>query len=489
MDIHDYLRILGKRWIVVVVCTLLGAGGAAAATLSITPVYQSSIQLFVSTTGPSTIGSVLEGGAFAQQRIASYDQVVNSPLVMDAVVQKLRLNVPGSAIAGSVSASTPSGTVLINVTVDNTSPGLAHDIATAIGDVLGGVLADIERQSDSGSVPVRVTVVKPASLPGTPISPNKKLNLTLGFLVGLLVGVGAAILRDVLDTTVRSAEELSDRHGVPNIGTIAYDPDARRQPLVVRASPASRRAEAYRQLRTNLQFVDVDHQPRCIVVTSSVPEEGKTTTVCNLAITLAQAGVRSVVVEGDLRRPRLGEYLGIEQAVGVTSVLIGQSSLDDALQVWGTEGLHVLPSGPIPPNPSELLGSQGMMQLLQGLQQRFDVVLIDAPPLLPVTDGAVLATLSDGAVLIVRHGRARHEQIAKGIASLGAVGARLLGTVTTMSPTKESYSYGYGYGYETPRRVGRPGAVPLPKQRTGKVAQLRPSEVPKSGASRLVARD
>jgi capsular exopolysaccharide synthesis family protein len=170
---------------------------------------------------------------------------------------------------------------------------------------------------------------------------------------------------------------------------------------------------------------------------------------CNLAITLAQAGVRVVLIEGDLRRPRIADYMGIEGAVGLTSVLLGRTSLEDALQPWGHGTLEVLPSGPLPPNPSELLGSASMRHLIETLEGRFDLVLIDAPPLLPVTDAAVLGTLCSGVLILIRSNVTSREQVARATATVNAVGATILGAILNMVPTRgpDAYAYGYGYGY------------------------------------------
>ena len=270
--------------------------------------------------------------------------------------------------------------------------------------------------------------------------------------------MGLAVLRDSLDTSIKRVEDLQKITGAGTLGMIAFDHDAQKSPLVTAIDPTSQRSESFRTLRTNLQFVDIDHPPRTVVITSAVAGEGKSTTACNLAITLAQAGIRVALVESDLRRPKIAEYLGVEGSVGLTSVLIGRASLDDALQTWGRSGLAVLASGPIPPNPSELLGSGHMVALLRQLQQRFDVVIIDAPPLLPVTDAAVLSRICDGAVIVVRYGRTKREQLERTAKALSTVDARILGTVMNMAPTKgpDAYAYGYGYGYGYKSRNDRP---------------------------------
>src|SRR6478735_8306035 len=220
-------------------------------------------------------------------------------------------------------------------------------------------------------------------------------------------------------------------------GGIAYDSDASAHPLIVQVDPRSQRAEAFRSLRTNLQFIDVANPPKSIVVTSSLPGEGKSTTTANLALSLAETGLKVVVIEGDLRRPRLLDYLGFEGSVGLTDVLVGRVQVDDVLQPFGRTGLRLLGAGPIPPNPSELLGSANMEQLVADLAERFDYVLIDAPPLLPVTDAAVLSTIVVGA------GVAQREHVRRALESLEAVNGSLLGLILNRVKTKE---LGAGYG-------------------------------------------
>jgi non-specific protein-tyrosine kinase len=258
------------------------------------------------------------------------------------------------------------------------------------------------------------------------------------------------VVLEALDNTVKVPEDAQRVTGRPVVGVIAFDPDAKSNPLIVTQHPHSTRAEAFRQLRTNLQFVDIDTELRSLVVTSSVPNEGKTTTVCNLAITLSQTGTRVLLIEADLRRPRLAQYLGLDGSVGLTSVLVGTASVTDAVQRWGGSALDVLASGPLPPNPSELLASKAMADLLRRLEGNYDLVLLDAPPLLPVTDAAVVAAQTSGALLIARYGSTKRDQLARSAESLlEGVGARILGTVINMTPKRgpDSYYYGYAYSY------------------------------------------
>jgi capsular exopolysaccharide synthesis family protein len=272
----------------------------------------------------------------------------------------------------------------------------------------------------------------------------------LGFLVGLAIGVGAAVLLETLDTRIKSIEALAKYFDQTLLGVIGYDPEAPKKPLILQNSPQSKRAESFRQVRTNLQFVDIDHRPKSIVVTSSIPREGKSTTAINLAITIAQTGQPVFLIEGDLRRPKIAEYLAIEGNAGLTDVLVGRATIDEVMQPWGTTGnLWVLPAGPLPPNPSELLGSQSMADLVHHLERRATLI-IDAPPLLPVTDAAVLSQLAGGAIIIIATGKARREQLRTAVNSVEGVGGKILGLVMNMAPAKgpDSHRYGYGYSYE-----------------------------------------
>lgn len=459
MDLRDYVRLLRRRWRLIAVCALVSLAAAVGVTLTSTKEYTAKAQLFVSAQDSSGggISTAYTGNLFTQQRVKSYVSVITSMRTAGLVRADLGLPETPEQIAGKITASAPLDTVLLNVSVKDPDPVRARDIANSVGKVFPGLVDQIEQPSAGGASPVRVSLVQPAVTPEAPTSPRPKLNLALGLLVGLAAGVGASVLRETLDTSIKGPDEAHDLVGAPVLGAIGYDPEAPRKPLVVVTEPSSVRSEAFRQLRTNLQFVDIEHPLRSVVVTSSVPGEGKSTTTCNLAVTLSQAGLKVILVEGDLRRPRLADYMGVEGAVGLTSVLLGRSTLDDTLQPWGDGSLHVLASGPLPPNPSELLGSQGMQDLLRELERRADIILIDAPPLLPVTDAAILGTLTSGLVMLVRSNVTRREQLARAVATVHAVGATLLGSVLNMVPTKgpDAYSYGYGYDYAASEGAGR----------------------------------
>ncbi len=473
MDLQDYIRVLRKRWRIVGSVTVLCLAAAGVLTVASAPVYEARAQLFVSTSGGGDASSLLQGSSFTQQRVKSYADIVTSPQVLDPVISQLDLGTTSAELAGRITAEVPLDTVLINVTVRDGSAQRSAAIAGAVASKFSQTVARLERPGASGPAPVKVSVVRKPAVPSAPVSPSPLRNAALGLVLGLLAGFGLGLVRDLLDKSVKGERDIRAFTDIPVIGGISYDADAPAQPLIVHADPHSPRAEAFRQLRTNLRFIDVANHPRSIVFTSSVPGEGKSSITANLAITLAAAGSRTVLVEADLRQPQIAEYMGLESAVGLTSVLVGLARLDEALQPWGMgHGLDVLACGLIPPNPSELLGSAAMVALLRQLEARYDHVIIDSPPLLPVTDAAVLSKLTGGAVMVVGAGRANRDQVEKALESLGTLGARILGVVMNRLPGKgpDAYAYSGSYGYDADRR-------PVAEHSSGRRARPRGESV------------
>ncbi len=233
--------------------------------------------------------------------------------------------------------------------------------------------------------------------------------------------------------------------GLTPLGLMPFERKAKSRPLVVRDAPRSGRAEAFRQLRTNLQFLGVEDTPRSILLTSTLPAEGKSTTAGNLAIALAQAGERVTIIDADFRHPQLSEYFGTRGSVGLSDVLIGRATLDEALQPWGEDGvLHVLSSDTPPPNPSELLGSSAMGRVVDELSEQ-GTLIIDSPPVLLVTDATVLAKVADTTLLVVRANSTRVEKLERALQALRTVNARVAGVVLNTVKTSHSEVNDYGY--------------------------------------------
>ena len=450
MELKDYWRTVRRRWRVVAVCFVTAMIGAVLLTWQSTPQYSSSTRLFVSTS-ESDASAAYTGNLFASQRVTSYADLVTSRQLGERVSAALTESTDPDDLREQVQATVVPETVILEISATDPDPVMARDIAQAYAEELTRLVEDLETRKGSDNALIKATIVDDAQESSDPISPQPLRNLGLAAALGLLLGLGLAVARELLDSSITTSEDVAAVTGAPILGNIFSDDSAKRAPLEV-LQQASPWAEAFRVLRTNMQYVEVDEDQKVIVVTSSLPGEGKSTVAVNLAITLSLANQRVALIECDLRRPLIAERLRLDGAVGTTSVLIGKVGLEDALQEYGDSGLRVLACGPIPPNPSELLQSHAMERLLTDLRSEFDVVILDAPPLLPVTDAALLATQADGAVVVTRHGATTRDQLTHAIERLDAVDAKVLGVVVNMAPQRKvgsSYGYGYGYGYGT----------------------------------------
>ena len=448
MTIRDFLRMLRARWLIIAATTAVGVGAAIALTMLTTPLYASSTKLFVSTTNGGSVDALYQGNLFSQQRVVSYTDLLMGETLAKRTIDKLGLDMTPAELEDRVTATAKTDSVLIDVTVVDESPVRARDIADGLSDEFVALVRELETPQDGTAPDARVVVEQRASVSNQPVSPKPIRNVGIGLGAGLLIGLGLAYLRDRLDNTVKDRETLEDITGVGLVGSIPLDKELRTQPAITFDTDNSPIAEAFRKLRTNLQFLAVDNPPRVIVVTSSVPNEGKSVTAINVALALAEGDQNVVLVDGDLRRPRLDKYLELIGSVGFSTVLAGRASLDEVLQKTRFPRLHVLASGAVPPNPSELLGSMSAKKILAQLRARFDYVVVDSSPLLAVTDAAILAADAEGVLIITRYGQTTRDQLGHSVENLRDVGAPLLGAIFTMTRTggNSSYSYGSYYG-------------------------------------------
>lgn len=454
MELRDYLRILHSQWMLIVAVTLIGVAAAAAFSLVATPQYEAKTKLYVSVhTDSQATGDLVQGSNFARQNMATFVELATTDSVMRPVVEELGLKMTPGELAEQVKVDVPLNSTLLNITVTDDAPAFAAEVANEIGDRMR-VLVQEELEpprDDEGISAVQVKSVQPATVPKNPVSPRVKFNLALGLVGGALVGIGIGVLRSLLDTRVHSVKDLQEISDAPILGRIIDDPQASKRPLIVHLDPKNPRAEAFRALRTNLQFLSGGDRAKSFVISSPGPGVGKSTTSANLALALAEAGFRVVLVDCDLRRPRVAEFMGIEGSIGLTDVLIGSADISDVLQRWGNSQLYVLPAGRIPPNPSELLGSRQMEEALITLSGHVDFVILDAPPLLVVTDAAVIGAKTNGVVLVAAAGSTRKQNFEAAVGSLETAGLSLRGIVATMLPAKGPNGYGYGvyeYNYD-----------------------------------------
>jgi len=444
---REFLKLLRDRWITVAITAVTVFAGAATFTLLQTPVYQAATRLYVSSMAGASVSDLYNGNRLSQERVLSYTQLIMGESLAQRAIARLDLKVSPAELKAKVTAKSKRDTVLIDVTVLDESPVLARDIANALSDEFVLMAKELETPNPGAQPDARVVVEQRASVPTTPVVPKPIRNLAVGIILGGMLGLGLAVVRDLLDNTIKTQETLEEVAGTGAVGFIPFDKELPNAPAISFDTDNSATAEAFRKLRTNLQFLNVDHPPRSLAVISASPGEGKSTTAINIALALAEAERSVVLVDGDLRRPRLAKYLDVLGSVGVSTVLSGGAVLDEVLQTTKFPRLSVLAAGPTPPNPSELLGSLVAEKMLSELRSRFDFVIIDTAPLLAVTDGAILAAKSDGALIVVRAGKTRRDQLSHAIGILNDVGAALLGAVLTMMPTRGSGAYSYNYYY------------------------------------------
>lgn len=466
LTLADYLRIARSRWKITLALSMALTVLAYCWTLQQPRIYASQSSALV----------VAASDTVAMAKAAKYQSVGQSRLVAERVVESLDLKTSPGAILGSVTVAVLPDAQLA-VTATSADPATAQRVADAwVAGLVEQVkeMESIPAMEGADAVPVpavRAIPLGEAVLPTAPIAPDVKKALGLGALGGLILGLLYALLRHYLDRRLRNAAAIERRFGVSVLGTLPVDHRLDGKSTILehgfRPGKAGKGShaitEALRELRTNLQYVDVDNPPRIIVVTSALPAEGKSTVTANLAVTIAATGENIVVVDGDLRRPTTADVFDLIPGVGVTDVLSGNAELADVLQEWSAmPNLRVLGSGRIPPNPSELLGSLAMKKLLQTLAEDA-IVLVDAPPLLPVTDAAILTRISDGAIVVVRSGETTEDELGKALGNMERVNGHVLGVILNRVPTSGADSYSYYSAYQSLEAEPDPNPSPQPQ--------------------------
>ena len=509
------IRRLIRKWLwLILLCTLLAGAIAYLVSRNMTPIYEASSTLRVNqAANPAT--TVAYADVLTSERLArTYATLLTSRPVLDETARRLSIDVEG--LADTVNVTTVRDTLLLEIKVEGPDPKLIADIANVLPQVfidrdreqqLGQVtlwregleteieatLADIARTQEemktaddnqktrleaslaqyrttyssllanaqqakiSESQAINNLVVsEPAIVPEDPIRPRRLTNTLLAAVIGAMLAVGAAFLIEYLDDTVKTPDDIERVSGLSTLGAIARLKDAggTRQ-LIAWLRTKAPESEAYRTLRTNIQFSSVDKPIRTLLVTSSSPGEGKSTTTANLAVVLAQTNQKVIVVDTDLRRPVLHKVFSVPNNTGLTTALLagGTRTLAHHLQPTEIENLLLLPSGPVPPNPSELLGSHRMGQLIQTLADEADIVIFDSPPVLAVTDAAVMARQVDGVLVVADAGRTKEGALANAVAELQKTGVNVLGVALNRLDPRRGYNY-YTYYYYSDDETG-----------------------------------
>ncbi|MFB9166361.1 polysaccharide biosynthesis tyrosine autokinase [Arthrobacter psychrochitiniphilus] len=420
---------LAKRWYVVLVAVAVAALAAFALSFTVTPVYTSSTTLFFSLRSAGSATDINQGSAYTQNQMLSFAQLASSSLVLDQVLKDLGPAATKENIRRSMSVSAPQNTAILDISVGTTNRELSAKTANSIAKYLTAAVTKVSPDESTKQGGIVVNVIEPAVPAQFQSSPDKRKNALLGGMFGGALSILAIALTVMLDTRVRSTAVLKSMSDRPLLGTVEQNRASNDSRPVALRAPNGSATERFRQIKVGLRFAAASHQMKAIAITSAIPSEGKTLTGLNLAIIMAENKDRVLLIDADLRRPSVAGSLGFEGAVGLTTVLVGDVSFDDAVQHLGSTSLDVLAAGAIPPNPAELLGSEPMRLLLEEAKAKYDVVLVDTAPVLAVADVAVIAQLVDSIVWVVDSRKLHQAQLDQASEALDATGAHVAGII------------------------------------------------------------
>lgn len=456
LTLMDLARIVSKHLFTAVLVFVLVVAGVAAFTFTAQKKYTATAQMFASynnTTADALDNSVTSqstAGTYIATQLKSYPNLIKTDAVLQPVVNSLNDDsITTDDLANMVTATNPTDTYMLDVAVEAPDPQLAAQLANEISQSLSKVVSSELYASGKRSM-VKLSVVQKAKTPESESYPNKKLYLAVGVVAGLVLGIFAALLRDVLS---RKLQDISDLQAIDAKGSVAgvvpKDDDLQSTKPIIVAKPGSPLAEEFRRIRTNLSFVtskDGD-KGRLIVITSSMPSEGKTTVSCNLAASLAENGASVLLIDADLRHPSVAKRLGLEGSVGLAHVLSNQANVKDVVQRYWRPNLHIMPAGPRIQNASVLLNSRVMHELVRQAVQQYDYVIIDTTPMSVANDAAVFGQMGNGVVMISAKNVTFKRVLRGAVNELRELDVPLLGYVFNLADEKRGRSYGGSYYY------------------------------------------
>lgn len=463
MTIEDFLRLLLRNLLLLVAGLVLGAAAGYGLSFTQSTTYSASALGYVSASAQSDengdpIQQASGNMQFQYSKAQSYLPLFNTRAVGQRIVDELGLEASPDEVAGSLQTTLDPNAPIITVEAVAPTAEEASAIANAAVEATAAEARSLESGgNENAAVGVQLTNYQNAVVPSAPVSPDREKFLIVGAAFGLLVALGLAWLRDRNDSRLRTADDVTDVVGLPTLGALPDAKELSRNKKGMLPEPTSfPTREALRKLRTNLRYIDVDNPPRSIVVTSSAPGEGKSTVAANLARVMARAGQPTLLIDADLRRPMIAQQFSVDGEVGLSQLLAASVSLEDVAEPTAVPLLTLLPAGQIPPNPSELLGSRRMQELIEELSRQY-FVIIDAPPVLAVTDAQLLTRHADGAILVAVPGQTRTAAMQKAVEAIRAVNGTVYGAVLNRASTGRLNRLAYGdavYGYSAYGKYG-----------------------------------
>lgn len=428
MTPREYFHALRKRWWMVLGVTVLLAAAGFAQAKTTTPMYRSTTTSYATLSQAGSISELVQGSTYTQNLMQSFALLADTPAVLDPVISDLGLPTTSTSLAKSVTATVPLNTFLIEIQATNSDPQQAAAVSDAVAAELASTVQRLSPTAPEGGATVRLETVAEATVPKYPYSPNTKREVTIWGAGGALLGLFAALMWALTDTRIRHEKDIEAAAGIPVLASIPKERRSAEKPQV---------SEAFRRMRANLAFLDAGRSVNAIVITSPSAGEGKTTSSIALALALAEVHRRVLLIDADLRKPAVAERTGLVANAGLTNILIGQAALEEVSQHW--RDLDVLTSGPVPPNPAQLVESDAMAELIETARTAYDYVVIDSPPLLPVVDATVLARAVGGAVIVARVGRTTRQQLTQAVQGLRTIDAGALGSILVGTEQDASY--------------------------------------------------
>lgn len=429
MTLREYLLSLRKNWLVIGALTMLGTiAGFGYAQLQ-PEIYRAQSSVVVVPTRGDNTSELVQGSNYVQSLVQTYAFVATSPSVLNPVIDDLNLETSPQSLAGTIIVESPLNTVVLNIGVVSRDPEMAATIADAVAEELSSAVRGLSPQNADDQPAVRLELVSPARVPGFPISPNVRLLTLVGALAGLAAGVMVALLRRLLATRLNGDADITALTDTAILGDVAQLPAGRTLPAAIRSDPSGSSAEAVRSIVANLRFANVDGHAKVILFTSGQSGEGKSSASVSVAQIMAEQGAKTLLVDADLRRASVDSYTQLEGSVGLTTVLLGDVSLEDAVQPWGNDNLHILTSGALPPNPAQLFTSDHLRDFVHMVRSTYDYVVFDSAPVLAVSDPLFLAPVVDGIVIVSRSRVTKRDTLMRTIAALETTRVPILGII------------------------------------------------------------